>query len=78
LRNRIQPVPTEDRVADVIENPVEQGLLNDRNAYDGHVHQGGKKMFWDEVENGKSVEVGGVNTGSWIGMRNRIEPMPMA
>jgi hypothetical protein len=33
-------------------------------------------MFWDEVENGKSVEVGGVN--NWIGVRNRIEPMPTA
>lgn len=41
--------------------------MNSRNAYDGHVRADGKKLFWDEIENGKSVEVGGVNTGKWIG-----------
>jgi hypothetical protein len=52
--------------------------LNDRNQHDGHIHKGGKKYFWDEVENGKGVEVGGVNTGHWVGLNHRLEPMPTA
>jgi hypothetical protein len=42
IRRRSEAVPSEDREADVVENEVEQGLLNDRNRYDGNVHQGGK------------------------------------
>lgn len=42
------------------------------------VHMNGKKYFWDEIENGKSVEVGGVNTGQWVGLGNRVEPIPTA
>jgi len=76
MRYRAPEVPSGDREADVVENEVEQGLLNDRNQYDGNVHTGGKEYFWDEVENGKSVEVGGAN--KWIGLRNRIDPMPIA
>ena len=48
--------------------------MNNRNPYDGNVYNDGKRYFWDEIQNGKSIEVGGVN--NWIGLKNRLEPMP--
>ena len=66
LRNRVSPLPTTTEGTVVVENPVEQGLLNNRNPHDGLVHTpDGKKYFWDGVEQGKSVEVGGVNTNRY-------------
>jgi hypothetical protein len=50
--------------------------LDARNPYSGNVDYNGKQYFWDGVEAGKGVEVGGVN--NWVGLRNRLEPMPTA
>ena len=55
-----------DRETDVIQNDIEKGYLDHRNGYDGHIYEGGKKFFWDEMENGRATEVKGVNTGTWI------------
>lgn len=63
---RFIAVSSNDREKDLIENQIEQGYLNNRNGYDGHVYQNGKKYFWDEIENGRTTEVRGVNTGKWM------------
>lgn len=60
----------------MVENEEEQKLLNARNPYDGMVHMNGKRYFWSDIAQGKKVEVGGVNTGQWVGLRT--EPMPVA
>ena len=38
----------------------------------------GKKYFWSDIAKGKKVEVGGANTGRFVGLKSRTEPMPVA
>lgn len=70
------PIAEEESVT--VENEEERKLLDSRNPYDGMVHMDGKRYFWSDIAQGKKVEVGGVNTGQWVGLRNRVEPMPVA
>lgn len=61
----------------IVENEEEQKLLDARNPYDGTVYLDGKRYFWDQIANGRKVEVGGVNTGQWIRVRDAGVPVAM-
>ena len=67
------PIAEEEPVE--VENEEEQKLLNARNPYDGTVYLDGKRYFWADIAQGKKVEVGGVNTGKWLGLGSRLRSM---